>query len=63
MEGNHSYAFVKHIDDLGKSCVRELEAFFVNDHELGRHQFSVLDVRGPREARRRLRDGRSKRIR
>lgn len=29
-EGNHSWAAIKHIDDLGKSFVRELEEFFVN---------------------------------
>ena len=62
-QGNHSYATVKHIDELGKSFVRELEEFFVNYHELGGHQFTVLDVRGPGEARRRWRDGRSKRRR
>jgi len=54
--GNHSYAAVKHVDDLGTPFVRELEAFFVNYHELSEKQFRILDVRGPREARRRLRD-------
>jgi inorganic pyrophosphatase len=62
-EDNHSWAAIKHIDDLGKSFVRELEDFFVNYHELSDTQFTVLDVRGPREARRRLRDGRSQRKR
>jgi len=62
-QANHSYAHIKHIDDLGKSFVRELEEFFVNYHELGGSQFRVLDVRGPGEARRRLRDGRSNRKR
>jgi inorganic pyrophosphatase len=33
-EQNHSYAHVKHVDDLGKKFVRELEEFFVNYHEL-----------------------------
>src|ERR1041385_8297060 len=32
-QDNHSYAAVKHIDDLGKPFVRELETFFVNYHE------------------------------
>jgi inorganic pyrophosphatase len=62
-QGNHSYAAIKHIDDLGKSFVRELEEFFVNYHDLSGTKFTVLDVRGPGEARRRLRDGRSKRNR
>jgi len=60
---NHSWAAIKHIDDWGKSFMRELEEFFVNYHELSGKQFTVLDVRRPREARRRLRDGRSHRKR
>lgn len=59
-QDNHSYAAVKHIDDLGKAFVRELEEFFVNYHELSGKQFTVLDVKGPREARRRLDDARTK---
>src|SRR5215470_6198074 len=62
-QGNHSYAAIKHIDDLGKHFVRELEEFFVDYHQLSGTQYAVLDVRGPREARRRLRDGRTKRTR
>jgi inorganic pyrophosphatase len=57
-QGNHSYATVKHIDDLGKPFVRELEEFFVNYHELTGKQYKILNVRGPREARRRIDDGR-----
>ena len=57
-EDNHSYAAIKHIDDLGKPFVRELEEFFVNYHELTGKQYQVLDVRGPREARRRIEAGR-----
>jgi inorganic pyrophosphatase len=53
-DGNHSYAAIKHVDDLGKPFVRELEEFFVNYHELSGNQFKILDVRGPREARRRI---------
>ncbi len=54
---NHTYAHVKHIDDLGKQFVKELEDFFVNYHELSGKQYRVLDVRGPGEARRRIKDG------
>jgi inorganic pyrophosphatase len=54
---NHTYAHVKHIDDLGKKFVKELEEFFVNYHELSGKQYRVLDVRGPGEARRRIKDG------
>jgi inorganic pyrophosphatase len=54
---NHSYAHVKHAKDLGKKFVRELEEFFVNYHELSDHQYRILDVRGPNEAQRRIKDG------
>jgi len=53
-EDTHSYSALTHIDDLGKPFVRELEQFFVNYHQLSGHEFKVLDVRGPREARRRI---------
>jgi len=56
-EENHSYAHIKHIDDLGKKFVKELERFFVNYHELSSKQYRILDVRGPGEARRRIGDG------
>ena len=55
--GNHSYAAIKHVDDLGKRFVKELEEFFVNYHDLSGKQYRVLDVRGPKEARRCLRKG------
>jgi inorganic pyrophosphatase len=57
-QANHSYADVKHIDDLGKSFVHELEEFFVNYHQLTGKKYKVIGVRGPAEARRRIRDGR-----
>jgi inorganic pyrophosphatase len=54
---NHSYAFVKHIDDLGKKFVRELEEFFVNYHKMLGKTYSIIGVKGPGEARRRIKDG------
>jgi inorganic pyrophosphatase len=54
---NHSFAQVKHIGDLGKKFVKELEEFFVNYHELSGKQYRILDVRGPGEARRRIKEG------
>jgi len=57
-EDNHSYSAIHHIDDLGKAFVRELEEFFVNYHELTGKRFKILDVRGPKEARRRVEAGR-----
>jgi inorganic pyrophosphatase len=54
---NHSYAHIKHVRDLGKKFVRELEEFFVNYHELTGKKYRILDVKGPNEARRRIQDG------
>ena len=54
---NHSFADIKEIDDLGKNFIAELEEFFVNYHRLSGDQFKVLDVRGPKEARKRIKDG------
>jgi len=54
---NHSYAHVRHITDLGKKFVRELEEFFVNYHCLMNKKYRIVDVKGPNEARRRIQDG------
>ena len=54
---NHSFADIKHIDDMGKQFLRELEEFFVNYHELSGKQYRVIDVRGPKQARKRIEDG------
>ncbi len=54
---NHSFADVHHIDDLGKTFLADLEEFFVNYHRLSRSQYRVLDVRGPRQARKRIEVG------
>jgi inorganic pyrophosphatase len=54
---NHSFADIKHIDDLGKTFLQELEEFFVNYHELSREKYRVLDVKGPKQARRRIQEG------
>src|SRR5215204_2448336 len=48
--GTHSFATVKTLKDLGDSFVSELEAFFVNYHELSEHEYRVLNSRGPRVA-------------
>lgn len=56
-ESNHRWAHVKHIDDLGKQFVRELEEFFVNYHELSGEKYRIIDVRGPGEARRTIKKG------
>jgi inorganic pyrophosphatase len=54
---NHCYAHVKHVDDLGKKFVKELEEFFVHYHELTGKEYRILDLKGPKEARRRIKDG------
>ncbi|MGA8619906.1 MAG: inorganic diphosphatase [Candidatus Sulfotelmatobacter sp.] len=54
---NHSFADIKVIDDLGKKFLWELEEFFVNYHELSDEEFRVIDVRGPKQAKKRIEDG------
>jgi inorganic pyrophosphatase len=51
-DGNHSYAHVKRIDDLGKRFERELEEFFVNYHRLSGKQYRILALKGPAGGRR-----------
>jgi inorganic pyrophosphatase len=45
--GNHAWAKIKHVDDLGKKFLKELEEFFVNYHRLSGKKYRVLDVKGP----------------
>jgi len=54
---NHSWADIKVIDDLGKKFLRELEDFFVNYHELSDEQYRVIEVRGPKQARKCIENG------
>jgi inorganic pyrophosphatase len=54
---NHSFADIRHVDDLGDEFLQELEDFFVNYHELSGKKYHVLGVKGPKEAERRLKDG------
>ncbi len=56
-QANHRYAKVTNIDDLGKVFIQELEEFFVNYHRLSDKHYRILDVRGPGEARRRIKKG------
>jgi len=55
---NHSYARVKHIDDLGKRFEKEIEEFFVNYHRLGGVSYRVLAVKGPSAALRAVKKAR-----
>jgi inorganic pyrophosphatase len=54
---NHSFADVRHVDDLGKEFVRELEDFFVNYHELSGEKYRILGAKGPAAARKQLKAG------
>jgi inorganic pyrophosphatase len=58
-QANHSFANVKHIRELGKKFVREIEEFFVNYHELSGKKYRVLDVKGPTKAQLRIKNGMS----
>lgn len=50
--GNHSYAHVERLDDLGKSFEREIEEFFVNYHRLIGKEYRILALKGPTAASR-----------
>jgi inorganic pyrophosphatase len=56
-QDNHSYASVKHVDDLGKEFARELEDFFVNYHKLIGKEYKILGMKGPKAAQRCIREG------
>jgi len=54
---NHSFADIRHMDDLGKQFVNELEEFFVNYHDLSGKKYHILGANGPKEAERRIKEG------
>jgi inorganic pyrophosphatase len=58
--GNHSYARVKRIDDLGKSFEREIGEFFVNYHRLIGKEYRILVLKGPAAASRCVEKARKK---
>ena len=55
---NHSFADIKHINDLGKQFLHELEEFFVNYHELSGEKYKIVGVKGPAQAKKRIEYGR-----
>lgn len=57
---NHSFSQIKHIDDLGKLFLRELEQFFVNYHKLSGKEYRILAAKGPAAAQRAIKRGRAK---
>ena len=54
---NHSWADIRHIDDLGKQFREELEEFFVNYHKLSGEQYRILGLKGPAAARKCIKRG------
>ena len=54
---NHSFADIRHVNDLGKEFLRELETFFVNYHGLSDEKYKILGAKGPAAARKRLKAG------
>jgi inorganic pyrophosphatase len=54
---NHSYAHIRHIRDMGKKFVQELEEFFVNYHDMQGKKYRIIGIKGPAEAKRRVEDG------
>jgi inorganic pyrophosphatase len=58
--GNHSYAHLKRIDDLGKSFEREIEEFFVNYHHLTGTEYHILALKRPAAASRCVKEARKR---
>jgi len=56
-EDAHSFADIKHMDDLGKKFVEELEEFFVDYHKFTEEKYRILKARGPKEAMKRIKAG------
>jgi hypothetical protein len=50
-ENNHKLAFIKHINDLGKKFIEEVEKFFVNYHDMSGKKYPCSTLRGPRKRR------------
>jgi len=55
---NHSFADIKHIDDLGEDFLDELEEFFVNYHRMLGKKYRILGAHGPGRAQRCIEAGR-----
>jgi inorganic pyrophosphatase len=58
--GNHSFAHVKRLDDLGERFEKELEEFFVNYHRLSGMQYRILALKGPAAAARCIKQARKR---
>ncbi|GAC1702570.1 MAG: inorganic diphosphatase [Candidatus Acidiferrum sp.] len=54
---NHSFSDIRHINDLGKQFVQELEEFFVNYHEQSGEKYRILGTKGPAKAAKLVKQG------
>jgi inorganic pyrophosphatase len=57
-QDNHSFASIRHVDDLGKPFAMELEEFFVNYHAFSGEKYRIIALKGPRDARKCIEHGR-----
>jgi inorganic pyrophosphatase len=48
--GNERYADIRRVSDLSDQFLKELEAFFVNYHELAGEEYRILKAVGPNKA-------------
>jgi inorganic pyrophosphatase len=55
--GNHAWADIDHVDDLGKQFIKELEDFFVNYHELSGKEYRIVGLKGPTTAHKCIQQG------
>lgn len=55
--GNHAWADIEAIGDLGKQFGKELEEFFVNYHQLSGKHYRILDLKGPKTAHKCVQEG------
>lgn len=53
----HSWSGINDVDELGKQFREELEEFFVNFHRLEGKKYRILNVKGPKEARKLVKAG------
>lgn len=58
--GNHSYAHIKKLSDLGDHFVQELEEFFINYHDLSEEQYHITGIKGPSAGRRCVKQAQSR---
>ncbi len=58
--GNHSWAHVRALNDLGDHFCEELEEFFVDYHQLSDEKYRILGTKGAKSARKLIKNGMKK---